>query len=419
MRISEGFCVIVLAWLVLSISACDDDSDLPPDIAAPAAVTDLRVTAVSDSSAVLAWTAPGDNGMDGQASTYDIRYSANSDSLQAWADSSTIVVAVPNAPPPSSPGSTDTVRISGLMPITMYYFALKTADEASNFSDLSNIADTLTTGNWPPAACISADPMTGVYGTLFTFDAACTDDPDDPLASLLFQWDWQGDGTFDEEATGDPNAVHQFAGPGTHRVILRVTDPRGASDSDSVEVYQSPFALRDSPENVLHNLKMAYAERAVAEYESLLAMDFTFLLSAEDAAEPGMPESWGRQDEIGIHTNMFDYDRVQTLTLGFDSGDRVFDPTDGLWTITITNVRLRLYGETPGNEGEGPVEYKVDNGTSKFWFRENDWTEPGTESDVWTIVKWKDQPIRPMSLSQEDPLPADGASWGTIKAVFR
>ncbi|MCK4413626.1 MAG: hypothetical protein KAY32_08785 [Candidatus Eisenbacteria sp.] len=153
------------------------------------------------------------------------------------------------------------------------------------------------------------------------------------------------------------------------------------------------FKARTSPENLLENLKMAYRERVVAEYESLLAMDFTFLLSAEDAAEPGMPESWGRQDEIGIHTNMFDSDRVQDLSLSFDSGDRVFDPTDGLWTITITNVRLRLYGETPGNEGEGPEEYKVDSGTSKFWFRENDWTEPGTSNKIWTIVKWEDNPI--------------------------
>jgi hypothetical protein len=153
-----------------------------------------------------------------------------------------------------------------------------------------------------------------------------------------------------------------------------------------------PFLARTSPENLLANLKAAYEERAIAEYESLLAMDFTFLLSQEDAQQPGMPESWGRQDEIGIHTNMFDSDRVEDLTLSFDAGSRVFDPTDGLWTITITNVRLRLYGETPGSE-EGPKEYKVDNGTSKFWFRENDWTEPETSNKIWSIVKWEDNPI--------------------------
>ncbi|MCK4414790.1 MAG: fibronectin type III domain-containing protein [Candidatus Eisenbacteria sp.] len=418
MRIPKGFCAIGLALLIFSISACDDDSGPTPDTSPPAAVTDLCVTATSDSSAVLAWTAPGDNGMDGQASTYDIRYSTDSDSLAAWADTSMVVVSVPNAPPPSSPGSTDTVRISGLTPITSYYFALKTADEASNYSDLSNIADTLTTGNRPPTACIGADPTTGAYGTPITFDAACTNDPDDPFGSLFFQWDWQGDGTFDAEATGDPNAVHQFSEPGSHQVILRVTDPHGASDTDSVEIYQSPFALRDSPENVMHNLKMAYAERAVAEYESLLAIDFTFLLCQEDASQPGMPDFWGQQDEIGIHMNMFDSDRVQTLTLSFDSWDRVFDPTDGLWTITIINVRLRLYGETPGNEGEGPEEYKVDRGTSKFWFRENDWTEPGTESNVWTIVKWEDEPIG-TSLLVHEGRPSQFTSWGAVKNMFR
>ena len=102
-----------------------------------------------------------------------------------------------------------------------------------------------------------------------------------------------------------------------------------------------------SPENLLANLKMAYHEREIAEYESLLAKDFTFVLSPEDAGQPGMPSQWGRNTEIGIHQRMFDADLVQSLSLDFIIGDRVFDETDQLWTITITNVDLFLHGMTP------------------------------------------------------------------------
>jgi hypothetical protein len=151
------------------------------------------------------------------------------------------------------------------------------------------------------------------------------------------------------------------------------------------------FLLRITPENLLANLKMAYHERETAEYESLLAKDFTFVLSPEDAGQPGMPSQWGRNTEIGIHQRMFDADLVQTLSLDFVIGDRIFDETDQLWTITITNVELSLYGMT--TEHPTPKLYRVQNGVSKFWFRQESWTVPGTSDRIWSIVKWEDSPV--------------------------
>ncbi|MBM3316311.1 MAG: hypothetical protein FJY75_00520 [Candidatus Eisenbacteria bacterium] len=156
---------------------------------------------------------------------------------------------------------------------------------------------------------------------------------------------------------------------------------------DPVPVFQP----RTSPENLLANLKTAYKERAVAEYESLLARDFTFVLSPEDAGQPGMPDAWGRNTEITVHQKMFDGDLVQSLSLDFMAGQRVFDPVDHYWTITISNVDLYLRGMTP--DRPTLTTYRVQDGTSRFWFRQNSWNATGTNEPVWTIVKWEDSPI--------------------------
>jgi hypothetical protein len=154
----------------------------------------------------------------------------------------------------------------------------------------------------------------------------------------------------------------------------------------------SPFLPRTSPQNLLYNLKQAYKERSIAEYESLLANpDFTFELSPEDQLKPDLPDQWGRDPEILIHSRMFDAEMVQQLTLDFAVGDVVWDATQGMYTALITNVNLRLYGSTPGHPTE-VKEYTVSGSTSKFWFRKNPWTTGAAHDSIWTIVLWQDNP---------------------------
>ncbi|MFH1143491.1 MAG: hypothetical protein V1774_03005, partial [Candidatus Eisenbacteria bacterium] len=63
-----------------------------------------------------------------------------------------------------------------------------------------------------------------------------------------------------------------------------------------------------------------------------------------------------------------------------------------MWSILISNINLRLYGIIPGQEDEGLQWLKVENATSRFWFKENSWTQPGTSNKIWTIVQWEDNP---------------------------
>lgn len=152
------------------------------------------------------------------------------------------------------------------------------------------------------------------------------------------------------------------------------------------------FEARTSPENLLSNLKTSYEERELAEYESLLATDFTFFY--EDA-QTHIPDSWSRQEEIDIHENMFDSDYVQTLRLDFDYGAVILDtlkstPQDSLWEMTITNVDLYLFGTSPGFPDEAPQKYEMEDGIQRFWFRKNPWKDPGANEYVWTIVEWQE-----------------------------
>jgi hypothetical protein len=119
------------------------------DASAPAAITDLAASDPTSNSMTLSWTAPGDDDKSGTASQYDIRYSAASISEANWPSAT----QVSGEPAPQVAGSSQSMTVSGLVPSTTYYFAMKTADEVPNISDLSNVVLSTTQGkltNQPP-----------------------------------------------------------------------------------------------------------------------------------------------------------------------------------------------------------------------------------------------------------------------------
>ena len=101
----------------------------------PAAVTDLALSDASDSAITVSWTAPGDDGNTGTATSYDLRYSTSLITAGNF-DSATQVTGEP-APQPA--GTSQSKVVSGLSPSTLYYFALKTSDEVPNASAMSNV----------------------------------------------------------------------------------------------------------------------------------------------------------------------------------------------------------------------------------------------------------------------------------------
>lgn len=106
-----------------------------------------------DSTATLTWTAPGDDGNTGTASSYDLRYRTvaptGTDTLTWW-NAATKATGLPH---PGASGSTDSVQVRNLDPTKTYYFILKVGDEVPNWSTYSNMAvRTPYVDHTPPAA---------------------------------------------------------------------------------------------------------------------------------------------------------------------------------------------------------------------------------------------------------------------------
>jgi len=83
----------------------------------------------------LSWTAPGDDGLVGRATRYDLRYSKSPITTANFAQA-TVVVGVPL---PGPAGFTEHYAVGGLNSGSTYYFAIKTVDESGNWSAISNV----------------------------------------------------------------------------------------------------------------------------------------------------------------------------------------------------------------------------------------------------------------------------------------
>ncbi|MBE0565955.1 MAG: choice-of-anchor D domain-containing protein [Krumholzibacteria bacterium] len=105
-----------------------------PDSIAPGQVTDLAVTTAGSNWLELGWTAPGDDDYTGEASRYDIRYSASPITDANWDAAS----QVNGEPDPGVAGTPETFRLAGLDFNTGYYVAVKAMDEFGNASPASN-----------------------------------------------------------------------------------------------------------------------------------------------------------------------------------------------------------------------------------------------------------------------------------------
>jgi hypothetical protein len=119
----------------------------------------------ADSSVVLMWTAPGDDGLSGTATAYQCRYRTvpvtGTDTLTWW----NAATAVSGMPAPRPSGSVDSVRVRGLIPSTTYYFIMRSSDEIPNWSAYSNIAQIATSGDRVAPAAITSLTITGASGT--------------------------------------------------------------------------------------------------------------------------------------------------------------------------------------------------------------------------------------------------------------
>jgi len=89
---------------------------------------------VTPTTVTLSWTVPGDDGTEGTASYYDLRYSRSTISEGNFYQATQFDIGHSPATPPAI----ETVTIDNLEEDTWYWFALKVGDEVPNWSAMSN-----------------------------------------------------------------------------------------------------------------------------------------------------------------------------------------------------------------------------------------------------------------------------------------
>lgn len=100
----------------------------------PSIVEDLVVSEVGTGQYQLSWTARGDDGVLGTASVYDVRYQRSGVITDAnWATST----RVRNLPAPKASGEREELIVNVPYHSSNYSFAIKTGDEVTNWSKLS------------------------------------------------------------------------------------------------------------------------------------------------------------------------------------------------------------------------------------------------------------------------------------------
>jgi hypothetical protein len=143
------------------------------DLSAPAAVTDLSTAAAAPGTALLVWTASGNDGNIGTPSHYVIKYTTVAGYDWTAFDTGAGLASF-NRPAEGPAGSPEAEEVRWLRGGTTYYFALKAADFIPNLGPLSNTA----------TACVALDPA----APLPPSGLAAADTPGDDGNSLTLSW---------------------------------------------------------------------------------------------------------------------------------------------------------------------------------------------------------------------------------------
>lgn len=138
------------------------------DTIPPAAIDDLHaipgmnyVPGDNLGEVILSWTTPGDDDTVGIADHYVIKYSTSPIYESNWDSVSTVL----NPPSPLAPGDSTFFTLDSLMEGQIYFVAIKTYDEVSNGSYISNVPDTFACGIMVPTQISTETDTTSVTVT--------------------------------------------------------------------------------------------------------------------------------------------------------------------------------------------------------------------------------------------------------------
>ncbi len=159
-----------------------------------------------------------------------------------------------------------------------------------------------------PTAQASFQTKTGVSSLNVNFTGSGLDDG----KIVLFEWDFDGDGTYDRSSTRSGDVNHSYTTPGSYTAILRVTDDSGLTDTFAVNVSVSLGVTASLSEDLFDPTN---AERV--KINSILTADAIVTIKIKDRAgkivrtlinkvsRPGgyYSDEWDGKDDVGQVVN--------------------------------------------------------------------------------------------------------------------
>lgn len=129
------FATMMCVCLLTVFVGCEDECTpiIPGDVTPPGEIIDLAAISLVDSTILLTWTSPGDDGYTGIAAEYEVRYQMTGGYGAYWP----YLRLVPGVPTPKPAGSPESLVVYELTPQRKYIFALISRDEVMNWSEVS------------------------------------------------------------------------------------------------------------------------------------------------------------------------------------------------------------------------------------------------------------------------------------------
>jgi Leucine-rich repeat (LRR) protein len=213
-------------------------------------------------------------------------------------------------------------------------FEVRGVDVPEGGEDFS--LDIYLQNNLVPIASL-ADSYTGQPELPIEFNTSGSYDPDGSIVS--YQWDFDGDGIFDNE-TADNQITHTWEQPYTGIVVLKVTDDKGASSTTSAYVL---ITEPQSPSDIILD------NTTIEEYQPVNTLIGTFTTTDNDSIDNftySLVSGEGDDDNGYFNINgsglysavVFDYDVKNSFTIRVRTTD-----SDGLsfekaFIINITSI---------------------------------------------------------------------------------
>ncbi len=164
-----------------------------PDIIPPEHISDLFVSDVTDTQARIQFTATGDDGSLGQASSYDVRFSTELLTQENWGSA----IQASGEQSPGESGTLEDFTISGLTPNSTLWLGVRAVDNVDQSSEVSNVvqvntlnADLSVTPEVIPEISLANGEATNIELTLsnvgeIDLDVSLHIDPDNSASSTL------------------------------------------------------------------------------------------------------------------------------------------------------------------------------------------------------------------------------------------